>query len=144
MADSGGLRIVLFRVGASLWAAPAATVREVIAAVKPTRIPGAGKTVAGLVNLRGSLLTVVDVRRAVGLADPTAEPESILVVEHGERVYGLLIDEVVDLLEIAAGDLVQPTRPAGIEPGLIRATGQHRGRAFAVLDTEAVLAPVTD
>jgi purine-binding chemotaxis protein CheW len=99
--------------------------------------------VAGLVNCRGSLLTVVDVRRAVGLADPAAEPESILVVEYGERVYGLLIDEVVDLLEVATGDLVQPTRPAGIEPGLIRATGQHRGRAFAVLDTEAVLAPVT-
>ena len=143
MADSGGLRIVLFRVGSSLWAAPAAAVREVIAAVRPTRIPGAAKTVAGLVNLRGSLLTVVDVRRAVGLADPSAAPESILVVEQGERVFGLLIDEVVDLVEVPAGDLVQPTRPAGIEPGLIRATGQHRGRSFAMLDTQAVLAPVT-
>jgi purine-binding chemotaxis protein CheW len=143
MADPGALRIVLFRVGTSLWAMPAAAVREVIGAVAPTRIPGAGQTVAGLVNLRGSLLTVVDVRRAVGLADPAAAPESILVVERGERVYGLLVDEVLDLLEVASGDMVQATRPAGIEPGLIRATGSHRGRSFAVLDAEAVLAPVS-
>lgn len=142
MADSGRLRMVLFRVGSSLWAAPAATVREVIAAVRPTRIPGSANTVAGLVNLRGSLLTVVDLRRVVGSADPEAAPESILVVEQGQRTYGLLVDEVLDLLEIAGGDLGQGAPPAGIDPALVRATGRHRGKLFVVLDTEAVLAPV--
>ncbi len=142
MADSDGLRIVLFRVGSSLWAAPAATVREVIAAVRPTRIPGTATAIAGLVNLRGSLLTVVDLRRAVGLAAPAELPESILVVEQGERVVGLLVDEVLDLLEIAAGDLAQGAPPAGIDPALVRATGRYRGTPFVVLDTAAVLAPV--
>jgi purine-binding chemotaxis protein CheW len=142
MADSSELRFVLFRLGPSVWAAPAAEVREVVAAGRPTRIPGAGETVAGLVNLRGTLLTVVDARLAVGVPDPEPRPESILVVEWNERAYGLLIDEMLDLLEIAGRDLVRDRRAPGIDRRLVRATGRHRARDFLVLDTEAVLRPV--
>ena len=134
--------MVLFRLGPVLWAAPATVVREVIAAGPATRIPGSHLAVAGLVNLRGTLLTVVDGRRAVGLADIESEPGSILVVEQEGRVYGLSVDEVLDLVDLPSGAFSSGPVPAGVDPRLVRGFGRQAGRSFAVLDTEALLAPV--
>ena len=142
MGDSGAFRVVLFRLGSVLWAAPATMVREVITAERPTRIPGSDRTVAGLINLRGTLLTVLNGRRAVGLADGGAEGGSILVVEQGGRSYGLSIDEVLDLIEVKPENLTEGVAPPGLDPRLVRAQGHHGGRAFAVLNTEALFAPV--
>ena len=142
MADPGASRLVLFRLGSQLWAAPASVVREVIASVPVTRIPGTAQAVAGLVNLRGTLLTVVDGRRALGVAEREGAAESILVLERGGRPYGVSIDEVLDLVEVRPAELKPGPPPAGIDPRLIRAHGRHAGRAFAVMDTEALLAPV--
>ena len=142
MADSAAFRMVLFRLGPVVWAAPASVVREVIAAGPATRIPGSHLAVAGLVNLRGTLLTVVDGRRAVGLADTESEPGSILVVEQAGRAYGLTVDEVLDLVDVPSGGLSPGPAPAGADPRLVRGVGRQAGRSFAVLDTEALLAPV--
>ena len=59
----------------------------------------------------------------------------------GGKPY-LSIDEVLDLVEVRPAELKPGPPPAGIDPRLIRAHGRHAGRAFAVMDTEALLAPV--
>lgn len=142
MGDSGAFRAVLFRLGSVLWATPATVVREVITAERPTRIPGSDRVVAGLINLRGTLLTVLDGRRAVGLSDGRAEGGSILVVERRGRAFGLSIDEVLDLIEVEPGDLTAGAALPGLDPRLVQAQGRHSGRAFAVLDMEVLFAPV--
>jgi purine-binding chemotaxis protein CheW len=114
----------------------------VIAAGRTTRIPGADRAVAGLVNVRGTLLTVVDGRRAMGLTDAREGPESILVVEQGGRVYGLLVDEVVDLIDAAAAELETGTAPVGVDPRLVLGQGRRGEQVFVILDPEALLAPV--
>jgi purine-binding chemotaxis protein CheW len=143
MANSGSVRLVVFRLGPLVCAARATSVREIIPAGRSTRIPGAAASVAGLVNLRGTLLTVVDARLAVGVADNGSIPESVLVVELGERIYGLAVDEVLDLVEVTADDLAAGERMPGVDPGLVEAIGHHGGRVFAVLDAKAMLAPVS-
>lgn len=143
MADSGSVRLVIFRLGPLVCAAHATSVREIIPAVRSTRIPGAAASVAGLVNLRGTLLTVVDARMAVGVADTGLAPESILVMEQGNRTFGLAVDEVLDLVEVAAADLAAGEGMPGVDPGLVEAVGHHGGRVFAVLDAKAMLAPVS-
>lgn len=142
MGDSGAVRLVLFRLGSVLWAIPATVVREVTNAERPTRIPGSDRIVAGLINLRGTLLTVLDGRRGVGLTDSGVEAGSILVVEQGGRSYGLSIDEVLDLIDVRSEDLTEGGAPPGLDARLVRAQGHHGGRAFAVLNTEALFAPV--
>jgi len=142
MADSAALRMVLFRLGPVLWAAPASVVREVTSAGPATRIPGSHAAVAGLVNLRGTLLTVLDGRRAVGLADTDSTAGSILVVEQGGRAYGLSVDEVVDLVDVPPEAFSSGPAPSGVDARLIRGFARQGARAFVVLDTEALLAPV--
>src|SRR5256886_6785233 len=64
MSDAAVVRLLLFRVGALLCAAEAERVREILPWIAPTRIPGAPPIVAGLVNVRGTLVTVVEGWRA--------------------------------------------------------------------------------
>src|SRR4051812_12568477 len=60
MANSSALHAVIFRIGEVVCAAPAGIVREILPRLPATRIPGVADTVEGLVNVRGSLLTVLD------------------------------------------------------------------------------------
>jgi len=141
MDDPTTLRMLLFRLGPLACAVPAALVREVIPADPPVRIPGSAAAVAGLVNVRGMLLTVVDGRLAAGLPDGGGAPESILIVERGDRSVGLGVDLVEDLVEVEVAILVAGEAMPGVEPSLVKAVGEHAGTVFAVLDTEALFAP---
>jgi purine-binding chemotaxis protein CheW len=142
MADQRALRLVLFRLGSLVCAAPATAVREVIPAGRPTRIPGTDAVIAGLLNLRGVLLTVVDGRGVIGVTDGAAAPESVLVLEQRGKPVGLAVDEVLDLVEVDPDQLAQGDALPGIDPRLVQAVGRQDGRVFAVLDVAALVAPL--
>jgi purine-binding chemotaxis protein CheW len=147
MNDAAVSRLLLFRVGTLVCAADVGVVREILPRLETTRIPGAMPFVAGLVNVRGQLVTVVEGWRALGLPQPEADAEAgstTILLTAGERgrVLGLTVDEVVDLLAVESATLEPREALAGIDPVLVRAVGRRDGRAFVVLDTDAVLAPV--
>lgn len=83
-----------------------AEAREIIPLRPMTRLPGAPAFVRGLINMRGTIVTVLDLGQRL---DPTRAPidtGSIVLVRHGERLVGLVVDEVLDVrvLEIEARD----------------------------------------
>jgi len=144
MSDGGTVRLLVFRVGTLACAAEAATVREILPRFEPTRIPGAPALVAGLVNVRGSLVTVVDGWRALGQPAPPggARDGTTVLLELGGKVIGFTVDEVIDLLSVGGETLEQRQALPGIDPTLVRAVGRRAGQLFVVLDTDALLTPV--
>lgn len=83
-----------------LYGIDSGAVREIVSPLEATRLPGAPPHVRGVVNLRGQLLTVVDVgHRLTGAPTETAEG-SIVVVTAAERLLGLLVDDVHDVQEL--------------------------------------------
>jgi chemotaxis signal transduction protein len=101
--------------------------------------------VAGLVNVRGSLVTVVEGWRALEQQHP-GEVESgttvLLEVGADRHALGFTVDEVLDLLAIPNDQLEQRQSLPGLDPRLVRAVGRRGGQVFVVLDTEALLAPI--
>jgi len=146
MSDGGTVRLLVFRVGALACAAEAATVREILPRFEPTRIPGAPALVAGLVNVRGSLVTVVDGWRALGQPAPPGGARDgttvLLELGGGRKVIGFTVDEVIDLLSVSGETLEQRQALPGIDPTLVRAVGRRAGQLFVVLDTDALLTPI--
>ncbi len=146
MSDGGTVRLLVFRVGTLACAAEAATVREILPRFEPTRIPGAPALVAGLVNVRGSLVTVVDGWRALGQPAPPGGPRDgttvLLELGGGRKVIGFTVDEVIDLLSVSGETLEQRQALPGIDPTLVRAVGRRAGQLFVVLDTDALLTPI--
>jgi purine-binding chemotaxis protein CheW len=145
MADTTVARLLVFRVGPLACAAEAEVVREILPRLPTIRIPGAPALVAGLVNVRGSLVTVVEGWRALELPQPrTADGGTTVLFEVGaaRRPLGFIVDEVLDLLAIPSDQLERRESLPGIDPKLVRAVGRRGAQLFVVLDTEALLAPV--
>ncbi len=135
----------MFRVGPLACAAEAEAVREILPRLPTIRIPGAPPLVAGLVNVRGSLITVVEGWRALSQPDPgTTDGGTMVVLEVGaaRRPLGFMVDEVLDLLTVPSEQLERRETLPGLDPKLVRAVGRRGGQVFVVLDTEALLAPV--
>ncbi|OLD64813.1 MAG: hypothetical protein AUF70_00130 [Gemmatimonadetes bacterium 13_1_20CM_69_60] len=146
MSDAGVVRLLVFRVGSLVCAAEAERVREILPRLAPTRIPGAPPVVAGLVNVRGTLVTVVEGWRALRQPEPPgdASPGTTVVLEVGvgKQVLGFTVDEVVDLLSVGGEALERRQALPGIDPTLVRAVGRRAGQLFVVLDTDALLTPI--
>ncbi len=142
MADSQTVRVVVFQVGNLACGMLASRAREILAPLPITRIPGAPDTVFGLVNVRGTLLTVVDGHRLLDRAPLPEHEGALLVVDVGTRRLGLAVGRVDDLFEIPVDQLEAREALPGVDVRLVKAVGRRDGRHFVVLDTEALLAPL--
>jgi purine-binding chemotaxis protein CheW len=93
-------RFLVVELRGGLYGIDSTAVREIVSILDPTRLPGAPSHVRGVVNLRGQLLTVVDVgHRLTGTAAATPEG-SIVVVKTADRALGLLVDDVHEVQEL--------------------------------------------
>ncbi len=75
---------------------PVHTVRDILGPQKLTRIPLAAPEIAGVLNLRGRVVTSVDLRRRLNIPDQSSKPETgvSVVIEHDNELYSLMIDEI--------------------------------------------------
>lgn len=106
---------VTIMVGSQLCGIPVLRVRDVLRPQKITRVPLAPPEVAGLLNLRGRIVTAIDLRRRLGLAPRPegSEGMSVVVEEKGE-LYSLMVDSVGEVLRLPARDF-EPN-PATLDP----------------------------
>jgi chemotaxis signal transduction protein len=98
--DEGGDRFLVVELRGGLYGIDGTLVREIVGVLGATRLPGAPPHVQGVVNLRGQLLTVVDLGHRLTGA-PTDAPEgSIVVIAASEKMLGLVVDDVHDVQEL--------------------------------------------
>ena len=142
MANSPALHAVLFRIGEVVCAAPAGIVREILPRLPATRIPGVADEVEGLVNVRGSLLTVLDGHLLLQQGRLVSDEGAIVVLEVKGRSYGLGVGQVLDFLEVPLASVVERRELPGVDPRLVKAVGLQADRHFILLDMEAVFAPI--
>ncbi len=111
-------------------------VREIIRAGRWTRVPNAPAHVKGVINLRGRIIPVVDLKTRMGLGESTPTKNArILVVESGGRTLGLLADGVSQVLRLPAGGVeAAPEEVSSAERGFIRGVGKIGGRLVILLD----------
>ncbi len=141
MADLAGVRILAFRVADQVCAVDASAAREILPVRPATRVPGAAEVVAGLVNVRGTVVTLIDARHALGY--PPADGQgSMLLLEVAQHTVGFRVDEVVDLFAASEAELSDRGELPGVDPRVVRAVGRRGDLSFVLLDLEALLAPI--
>lgn len=122
-------------------------VQEVLRYQEMTFVPLASRVITGLINLRGQIVTAVDLRRRLDLPDRPAgaRPMNIVVRADGGAV-SLLVDEIGDVLEIDDENFERPPETLqGATRELIRGVFKLEGQLLLVLDAErAVSLPVAD
>ena len=121
---------------------PVQSVRDILSEQVITRIPLAPPEIAGSLNLRGRIVTAIDLRRRLKLPPPAADqPRMSVVAEQGGELYALLVDQVSEVLTLRAGAFERnpPTLPpewAAYSDGIYRLDG----KLLVVLDDGRLLA----
>ena len=116
--------LVAVRIGQQTFGAPVLSVQDVIAPVRIDRVPRAPAEVAGSLNLRGRIVTAIDMRRRLGLPPRTDDPDggvSVIVEQASGELYALMVDDVGDVLWLPPS-AHEPTPPAGDTPDSTRRT----------------------
>ena len=135
-------QLVVLHLGAELYGVEIARVHEIIRLMAVTRVPRAPAFVEGVINLRGKVIPVVDLRRRFGL--PRAEhtrASRIVVVELSEHVVGIIVDAVSQVLRVDTST-IEPPSPvvAGIESEYLSGIAKVDDQLIILLHLDRVLA----
>src|SRR3954467_10440938 len=100
------LQLVGFRIGREMFGVPINLVHEIVRVPEITAVPDAPDYVEGVINLRGKIVSVIDLRKRLGEKKVnTGKRNRILVVEHNGRLSGLIVDSASEVLKIPASDV---------------------------------------
>jgi purine-binding chemotaxis protein CheW len=141
-ANGDEQQLVVFQLGAELYGVEIARVHEIIRLQAVTRVPHAPAFVEGVINLRGKVIPVVDLRRRFGL--PLAEhtrASRIVVVEIGDQVVGIVVDGVSEVLRVNHAT-IEPPSPvvAGVDSDYLHGIAKLPDRLVILLNLDRVLA----
>jgi purine-binding chemotaxis protein CheW len=138
--DIAPRQLLLFRLADRIGGIELEIVREILPPPPATRLPGAPAYVRGLINVRGTVVTVIDL--VARLCGQPARPEGpLMLIEHQGRVVGVAVDEVIE---------VQPLPPKGWETpvgdllpgGIVYAMGEIDSQTVLLLDIRGLLTQV--
>ena len=143
--EKAGMReLIAFRIGEQEFCVDIMTVREIRGFAAATPLPHAPNFVVGVINLRGTVLPIVDLaaRLGFGATVPTAR-SVVIVVRIGRQLVGLLVDAVSDILTVT-DDLLQPTPDIASEMArsFVRGVMAFEGRMISMIAVDAVLPQV--
>src|ERR1700693_3415631 len=139
------LHIGGFKVGRETYGVPLTPLHEVVRVPEITAVPDAPDYLEGVINLRGKIVSVMDLRKRFGDKQATLKKQNrILVVEHSGKLAGLIVDSATEVLKIAGEDVEAP--PAVFQEGglnCVTGLGKVRGRLIVLLDMTKLLAPAS-
>ena len=142
-----GGQFLTFRLEEEIFGVPIEIVQEVLDYVPVTRVPGAVTFLKGVVNLRGAVVPVADIRIKFGMpATVLTENSCIIVVEiavtseEGKIIVGLLADQVLEVAQLSRSDIqVHPDMGTGISPRFLRGLGRLDEAFLMMLDVDSVI-----
>ncbi len=120
--------------GGTLFALAQEVVREIVPARTFTRLPGAPPAVRGLLNVRGTLLTVLDLAQRFGHGSATATDASVVIGVTNGRSLGLLVDDVHEVHGFADGDFVSTS--ADVADSAVMGLGHFGDRIVLAVDLQ--------
>lgn len=133
-----------FKLGDEIFALDVAKVREILDFTTVTKVPRTPDFMRGVINLRGSVVPVVDMRLKFGMSGTEKTVDTCIVVVEvglgGETVIlGALADSVQEVVELEP-DLIEPAPRIGtkLNTDFIRGMGKHDGRFIMILDIDKV------
>ncbi|NDE16536.1 chemotaxis protein CheW [bacterium] len=132
-------KFMTFSLGGRRYGLPLARVKEVTSFIQPTRLPSVPRHFVGLINLRGQVISVIDLAMKFGVGEVALKPQKtcVIISSIGDRQFGFLVDEVHEVLSYSpdAMAMARESGAAGIK---------HRGIGSIAKDADGTLTPLID
>lgn len=139
--DDELLQLVTFSIGSEEFGVDILKVIEIIRTMEITKVPKAPVFVEGVINLRGLVIPIIDLRRRFGLENKASDSNTrIIVIEINGMSVGFVVDSVSEVLRIPA-NTVEPAPPvvAGVDSDYISGVGKLEDRLLILLDLDKLL-----
>ncbi|MBU1044683.1 MAG: chemotaxis protein CheW [Candidatus Omnitrophica bacterium] len=138
----GEIQLVVFKIGEEEFGVEINQVREIVKLVSITRMPKSPAFIEGVVNLRGQIITVIDLSKRLDLPSAgRSESTRIMVVEIGDNIVGMIVDSVSEVLRLSESNIEDT--PSLIETEVheryLRGVGKSEDRLLILLDLNEVL-----
>ena len=134
-------QLVVFDLADEYYGVDIGAVNTIIRMQEVTRIPRTPTFIEGVINLRGSIIPVIDLRKRFGLAvGEVTKASRIVVVEAAGQMIGMIVDAVAETLRLPA-DAIEPPSPviASVDSDYLRGVGKQENRLVILLNLEKVL-----
>jgi purine-binding chemotaxis protein CheW len=135
-------RLLVFNLGSSAFACDMDSFREIVPTQSMTRLPGAPDTVCGLINLRGTIVTVIDGGVTLGKQPYSRTEGLILLVDYMERWIGIGVDDVRDVHDVPIDQFASVDGAEVPLPGAVTGAVEIEGKRVLVLDIKTVVQQV--
>ena len=139
--DAELMQLVTFSIGEEEFGVDILKVQEIIRMMEITRVPRAPEFVEGVINLRGKVIPIIDLRRRFGLEARSHDKNTrIIVIEINGMIVGFVVDSVSEVLRIPASTVEPPPSiMSGIESEYISGVGKLEDRLLIMLDLDKLL-----
>jgi Chemotaxis signal transduction protein len=136
------IQLVTFHLGQEEFGIDILKVREIIRPMAITMVPRSAHFIEGVINLRGRVIPIVNLRRRFGMQPKEFDSQTrIIDIELGEIIVGFIVDSVAEVLRIPANTVEDP--PAiisGIQSDYVRGVGKVDDRLLILLDLDKLVA----
>lgn len=133
-------KVVIFSLGKELYGMDIFELKEIIRMAEITRIPKAPSFIEGVINLRGKIIPVIDLKKKLGIdGNENPEEKRILVADVGGQTAGLVVDHVHEVADIEDKDIELPPAVLEIEGRFIRGLAKMGERIVVLLKADEIL-----
>ena len=137
------VQLAAFRVGSEEYVIDIMRIKEIINPIKITPVPSETALIDGVINLRGVIIPIVDIRKCFAIPEEkrSPQPKYIIVVVAG-KIVGIVVDEVLEVVRVPRS-LIKPSPQlfGDKEPGLFVGVCEFQGRLLLLVDLKKVLSP---
>jgi purine-binding chemotaxis protein CheW len=134
-------QLVVFQLAGETYGVVITCIHEIIRMQKITEVPHTVDFIEGVINLRGRIIPIIDLRKRFNLPlEQETQNSRIMVVEVGNMTVGMIVDSVSEVLRLPVKD-IDPPPPAmiGIDTTFLRGVGKRKENLIVLLDLERVL-----
>ncbi|MFT6658370.1 chemotaxis protein CheW [Maritalea sp.] len=140
IGGANSIQLIAFSIGEQAYGVEITTVREIRAWNGATPLPNTKEFVRGVVNLRGTIVPIFDLRARFGAGVTEATKTHVVVVlAVGEKWIGILVDAVSDILTVQKNDVHAVPEGENMDSELLNGIVTHDGRMVGLIDLEAVV-----
>lgn len=134
------IQVVAFNLAKEEYAIDILAVQEIIRPTAITRVPKAPSYIEGVINLRGNVVPVVNLRHRFGLKEEEqTETSRVIILIINDMKIGITVDNVTEVIRIKEEDIEVPDLSDSLDQRFVQGVGKYNGRLLLLLDLEEIL-----
>ncbi|MHC1721117.1 MAG: chemotaxis protein CheW [Clostridiaceae bacterium] len=131
------MQLLIFNLGNELFAIDTAKIQSINEPMPVKKVPLAPPYILGLINLRGNIISIIDINLLLGIPETGNLKENVIILELKDEVLGMMVDYAAEIIETE--NALQPELPDCKRDGYVEGVVRFEGRAALLIDVEKLL-----